>query len=319
VDDRDDGFVGIWTDPDGEYTLGLIKSTADPRYAYLAMVLESERAGWEPGEIKAKFSSLNVGEVSVGRWKMSNHLEEGVTWRTRRNAIVALNSPGSEPLALIKVYPREKGSGKGDSSGTAWAISSKGLFITNYHVIKNAKTIHIGFNKGKNYPAQVVLADPSTDLALLRVRGSTPDCGPIPALSSAKTGQSITVIGFPLTATLGEEPRVVTGVINALQGVQSDASRAQISAPLQPGNSGGPVFNEKGAVVGVAVAKLRDIASPDRDVENVNFMVKASYIRALVEQAGIRPKHMPKNAKDQNAEAVFERYGQIVQPVSVSR
>lgn len=151
------------------------------------------------------------------------------------------------------------------------------------------------------------------------MRGSTHSFGPIPPLSEPKTGQSITAIGYPLTAALGEDPRVVTGVVSALKGVQADATRAQITAPVQPGNSGGPVFNEQGAVVGVTVAKLKDIASPDGDVENVNFMVKSSYIRALVKQAGVEPGSESPDAALLSPEGIFDRFESVVQPVRVTR
>ena len=134
--------------------------------------------------------------------------------------------------------------------------------MTNYHVIDGAKSITVnGINGNFNtlYHAVVVGADKVNDLALLKISDSSfTNFGSIPYSISATTsevGEDIYVLGYPLTATMGDEIKLTTGVISSKSGFQGDVALYQVSAPIQPGNSGGPLFDKKGNVIGVVSAK----------------------------------------------------------------
>lgn len=167
-------------------------------------------------------------------------------------------------------------------SGTGFALKD-GYIITNYHVVEGAKSITIQGVKGSfnpMYHATIVGADKNNDLALLKITDSAfSGFGTIPysiATASSDVGENIYVLGYPLTSTMGDELKLTTGVISSKSGFQGDVSMYQISAPIQPGNSGGPLFDNKGNVIGIVSAK-------HKGAENVGYAVKTSYLRNLVE------------------------------------
>jgi len=169
-----------------------------------------------------------------------------------------------------------------DWSGTGFALNN-GYIVTNHHVIENAKTIKVqgvGGNFSVKYNASVVASDKNNDLALLKISDSRfSGFGAIPYkvnTTTTEVGEEIFVLGYPLTSTMGDEIKLTTGVISSKSGFQGDVSLYQISAPVQPGNSGGPLFDSRGNVIGIVSAK-------HLGAENVGYAIKASYLRNLVE------------------------------------
>ena len=95
---------------------------------------------------------------------------------------------------------------------------------------------------------------------------------------SSDVGEDIWVLGYPLTKTMGNEIKLTTGVISAKSGFEDDVTMYQISAPIQPGNSGGPVFDSKGNLIGI-------ICAQHKGAENVSYAIKCSYLRNLIENS----------------------------------
>lgn len=170
-------------------------------------------------------------------------------------------------------------------SGTAFFVSQKGEALTNAHVAENCKQLSV---KGK--AARVVAIDQKNDLALLAT-----SVFPVIWASWRPTielGEDIVAFGFPLSGVLASEGNVVTGNVTALAGMRDDSRYLQISAPVQPGNSGGPLLDRNGNVVGVVVAKLDALkfASSTGDIpQNVNFAIKASVAELFLDSHGIKP------------------------------
>ena len=169
-------------------------------------------------------------------------------------------------------------------SGTGFALKD-GYIVTNYHVIEGANSITIqGVNGNFNiqYNTSIVGTDKINDLALLKVTDPTfKGFGIIPySISSAisEVGEEIFVLGYPLTSTMGDEIKLTTGVISSKTGFQGDIALYQISAPIQPGNSGGPLFDKNGNVIGIVSAK-------HKDAENVGYAVKTLYLQNLIESS----------------------------------
>ena len=129
-----------------------------------------------------------------------------------------------------------------------------------------------------NYSANVEAIDKSNDLALLKLNGNVSITNIPYSVKTITTdvGEEVFVLGYPLTATMGDEIKLTTGVISSKSGFQGDVSQYQISAPVQPGNSGGPLFDSKGNVIGIVSAK-------HAGAENVGYAIKSSYLRNLVE------------------------------------
>ena len=180
-------------------------------------------------------------------------------------------------------------------SGSGFALKDD-FIVTNYHVIENAESIWIHGIKGDfptKYNAKVVATDKFNDIALLKVSDSNfTGFGTIPynvKTSVSDVGEDIFVLGYPLTSTMGEEIKLTTGVISSRTGFQGDVSLYQISAPIQPGNSGGPLFDYKGNLVGI-------VSSKHTGAENVGYAIKTSYLRNLIEST-VSKNILPTNAQ----------------------
>lgn len=187
--------------------------------------------------------------------------------------------------SAIKIFPESISLSEKQNiswTGTGFALCN-GYIATNYHVIDNATSISITGINGDfsiDYSAVVVASDKTNDLAILKLSdASSPNFGPIPYSVTASTsdvGEDIFVLGYPLTTTMGDEIKLTTGVISSKTGFQGDIALYQISAPIQPGNSGGPLFDKNGNVIGIVSAK-------HTGAENVGYAIKASYLKTLVE------------------------------------
>ena len=165
-------------------------------------------------------------------------------------------------------------------SGSGFALQD-GYIATNYHVVENANSIIVqGGNRAfsEKLEATIIATDKVNDLAILKISKNT---GTENLPYSVKTftsevGEDVWVLGYPLTSTMGDEIKLTTGVISAKSGYEGNTSMYQVSAPVQPGNSGGPLFDKKGNLIGI-------ICAHHRDAENASYAIKASCLRNLIE------------------------------------
>jgi S1-C subfamily serine protease len=174
------------------------------------------------------------------------------------------------------------------SSGTGFFVSTSGHVLTNAHVVEGCVQAQITQNAYAPIPARVSARDVVNDLALLQT-SATPQA--IASLrAGAKVGESVAVFGFPLPGLLASSGNFTIGNITATAGLLDDTRMLQISAPIQPGNSGGPVLDNAGNVVGVVVAKLDALryAAANKDVaQNINFSIKTAVAVNFLESNGI--------------------------------
>jgi S1-C subfamily serine protease len=141
-------------------------------------------------------------------------------------------------------------------TGTGFVISSEGHIVTNNHVIGECVgDIHGNLVGQSVAKLRVVSTDATNDLALLRATGNFKDIATIRA-TAVHSGDSVVVIGFPFHGLLTSDFTVTTGIISSLAGLFNDTRFLQISAPVQPGNSGGPLLDTGGTIVGVVAEKL---------------------------------------------------------------
>lgn len=169
------------------------------------------------------------------------------------------------------------------ATGSCFAVSEDEV-ITSHHVVAGASKITVKFQSGNARSAQVSQQSQSTDLAVLKIQGSTPAYLSLAKPRSLQVGQEIFTIGYPVAAVLGHEPKFTEGSVSALSGVGGDATFFQMSVPIQPGNSGGPVMNFEGQVVGIvaATAAVEAFYSNTGSLpQNVNWASKADYARLL--------------------------------------
>jgi S1-C subfamily serine protease len=177
------------------------------------------------------------------------------------------------------------------STGTGWHVGG-GLIVTAAHVVDGAGAVRIVGPGEKLITANVVQFDAKNDVAVLSVGPGYNLKSVALARAPAPLGSHVLTIGYPLLSAMGTSHKVTSGEISATQGMQNDPTLYQISAPIQSGNSGGPLFNMNGEVVGMVVSKLRaeQILKTSGDLpQNVNYAVKTRYIEALLEEANRGP------------------------------
>lgn len=170
--------------------------------------------------------------------------------------------------------------------GTAFFITDDGYLITNDHVVRGTRRVRIK-SKDNYFDATVVKTDPKADLALLKVEGDSFTALPLAGVKGPELGADVFTIGFPNVDVQGFEPKYTDGKISSLAGIRDDPSRFQVSVPIQPGNSGGPLLNRYGSVDGVMVARLNDaaiFAESGSMPQNVNYAIKVSSLRDFLKK-----------------------------------
>jgi hypothetical protein len=170
--------------------------------------------------------------------------------------------------------------------GSGFFISEDGMLISNSHIVEGAFNILVRKVSGEKFKAKVLVADEKNDIAILKPLEpvAVPKWLSLGLFQDTKLGDPIRIIGFPLSDILGMYPRVTQGIISADVGLLGDPTRFQVSASIQPGNSGGPILDEKYQVIGIATGKLSDWYAVKRTgsiPQNVNFGVKIDYARFL--------------------------------------
>lgn len=177
-----------------------------------------------------------------------------------------------------------------ESSGTGFYVSDSGHIVTNHHVIAECSTVNVLPPGGAAVSATLVAKDKTNDLAILKTASSP---AAIPGLrSQMRLGEAVYVFGFPLTGILSTSGNFTAGAITATTGMEDDTRLAQISAPVQPGNSGGPLLDKYGNVIGVIVSKLNalNIAAATKDIpQNVNFAIKTGIATNFLDSSGVVP------------------------------
>jgi len=179
--------------------------------------------------------------------------------------------------------------------GTGWP-AIVGYVVTNHHVIAGKRKITLISTDGTEIPATVAMRDAANDLTLLKVKNPAklPLALPL-AKSSAHIGAKVFTIGYPHPTVMGAKPKLTDGTVSSTTGLGDDPRAYQISVPLQAGNSGGPLLNMNGEVVGIVTAKLRaaKMFKVTGDLpQNVNYAVKASYLKALLDSVSPSIKHI---------------------------
>jgi S1-C subfamily serine protease len=168
-------------------------------------------------------------------------------------------------------------------SGSAFVVDSAGLLLTCFHVVEGATKVEILIGD-KIVEAAVLSTDKKNDLAVLQVVRKDLLALPLANSNAVEVGEELRAFGFPLASVLGSTIKVTRGTLSGVE-IRNAAKVFQIDAAVNPGNSGGPVVNEKGEVVGVINAKL-----VSRDVSNVGFAVPINYAKKLLELEGAKFK-----------------------------
>ncbi|MCP5081034.1 MAG: serine protease [Alphaproteobacteria bacterium] len=202
--------------------------------------------------------------------------------KTKRNSnnSVAANTPGQAPVSELR-KKTEKNRARRSSAGTGMVVSKGGHVLTNFHVVRGCKQIAVTMLGELEAEAKLLKADKKNDLAVLKIGTPVPDknIAQFRVGRRLKAGEAIAVYGFPLPGTLSVSGNIVSGHITSLAGLGDDARFVQISSPIQPGNSGGPLIDSAGQIIGVVTAKLDELkfaGATGSMPQNVNFAIKSN-------------------------------------------
>ncbi|HUL05704.1 MAG TPA: trypsin-like peptidase domain-containing protein [Candidatus Acidoferrum sp.] len=176
------------------------------------------------------------------------------------------------------------------ATGTGFVVSKAGHVITNLHVVEDCKLVHTRRGGLQMGTVAVSAVDSDNDLALLLPQTGSSGLATFRQGREVRAGDSVVAVGFPLHGLLASSANVTTGTVSAVAGIRDDTRYLQITAPVQPGNSGGPLLDLSGNVVGVVVAKLDalKVAEATGDIpQNVNFAIKDSVVRNFLDAKGV--------------------------------
>ena len=241
---------------------------------------------WTEGELKATLYPTSTPNLYKAKWIKTNKIENDNFYISFEQGTMNVLSEKQERNLYIKMYPvvNNKTSPNTIRSGTGFAITSNGLIVTNYHVVEEGKSFRIKGVKGnfsESYNAKVVAIDKNNDLAILKIKDSKfQSTGSIPYVIKSRTsdvGENVFALGYPLRALMGDEIKLTSGIVSSKSGYKGDITLYQISVPVQPGNSGGPLFDNRGNLIGISAAKLGG------DTQNVSYAIKSSYLLSLID------------------------------------
>jgi S1-C subfamily serine protease len=206
--------------------------------------------------------------------------------------IVLPPKPAAKPVvATVTAPPSSSGTKPAktfDQTGTGFVVSGNGHIVTNQHVVDGCVGDIQGNLTGEApVKLRLVSSDETNDLALLQASGSFKDAATVKD-KAIHSGDSVVAIGYPFHGLLTTDFTVTTGIVSSLSGILNDTRYLQISAAVQPGNSGGPLLASSGEVVGVVSAKLNALkfAKATGDIpENINFAIKTGALRDFLDNS----------------------------------
>ncbi len=193
-------------------------------------------------------------------------------------------------------------------TGTGFFINGDGHIVTNSHVIKGCASL-TAVQESDSLDTKVIFDDPRNDLALLKVDRQPKVFATFRGGRGIRTAEDILALGYPFQALLSDDLKITKGMVNSLAGLGNDTRMMQISAPVQPGNSGGPLLDHAGNVVGVVTSTMNAVKMAKHKgkiPQNVNFALKASLVRDMLDVKSI-DYESASSKKERKAVDIFDR------------
>lgn len=260
---------------------------------------------WSVGELKGMISATKTrGYYKVDVWYLENKQEAPIDFYVKyyTNALTIYDMEGHVETDFIKVFPQEDLDDDGTpisntsqeqkdkqikATGSGFFVSGN-IIATNEHVVNEATNVEVVVTNNtevKTYEAKVLCTDKANDLALLQI--SDQSFTPVNSLpytiarKSYDAGSSVFSMGYPYAKNgMGDEVKITDGIISSKTGFKGDVATYQISAPIQPGNSGGPLFDKQGNLVGITSSGIVGL-------DNVGYAIKSAYLYNLIDSAPI--------------------------------
>jgi S1-C subfamily serine protease len=196
--------------------------------------------------------------------------------------------PASDGAVAEAPSPADRRGGRPVGTGSAFAVTANGMAVTNAHVVRGCRSV----TDDQGRPVRIIASDRGRDLALISVGHGFPSVVRFRDRATVDLGETVLVFGFPYGQALGTGINVTNGIVTGLAGPGGDASRFQMNAAVQPGNSGGPAVDDAGMLLGVAVGRLNDIAvlrATGSLPQGVNFAIRAAEVEGFLAEQGVQP------------------------------
>lgn len=232
------------------------------------------------------FGKIMSNSYMKGTWESKVDQVQPVNWTANR--ISSISDENQNPIGKPV-----SSSSEWQGNGSGIIISTDGFLVTNNHVVSEMNEIEVEFKynqKISSFKAKVIKTDPANDLAILKIEddGFT-NLKSIPfsfLTNSAEVGTEVFALGYPMALSImGKDIKFTDGRISSKTGYKGDVTTYQTTTPIQPGNSGGPLFDHKANLIGINSSGLRkDIA------ENVSYTIKTNYLMNLID---VLPKSIP--------------------------
>ena len=281
-------------------------------YQWIANVMEFGRGGTPKDSVTAyawyaaipvNASEAVVKNATAGKERLLKTLSASELAEAEKQArsVVTANR-ATFITGQINIKPGASGQPRTGVYGSGVVVSSAGNIVTNEHVINNCARIRI---QPLGMPVSVAARDARNDLALLRVEGA--DLPPVKLRSgrNVRLGDDIIAIGYPLKGVLSSGAVVTSGIVNALTGLKDDTSAFQISATVQPGSSGGPIFDRSGNLVGIVRARL--LSTAQANPQNVNFGINLATVSNFLDSYAVDYQTAAPASKPQETADLVER------------
>ena len=273
------------TKTSAKYTLALKKEANGYNLIYLSGL---DNLIWKVGDLKASLSETAKPNLFKVKWYMSNKAPNEnlfISFESGFMKIVWSNPNGTKYIQqYLKLYPTAKSykTISSVSSGTGFALSSDGFIVTNQHIINNKKTIRIrGVNDDFSitYSAKVIIEDKNNNIAILKIEDTNFEgLGTVPyTFKNLKLalGEEVYCLGYFEGAKKGDEIKLTRSMISSNTGFQGDITTNQINTLVEFGNSGGPLLNLQGKIVGIINTKLSN-------GKNASYAIKINYLMNLI-------------------------------------
>lgn len=280
-------------DNEAKYKIGIVKNSEDG-YDVIYLDGANNYGDWSEGERKAIISKTAKNNFYTVRWLMAiKNVNEDVYAFLDKNDFLNLVIPApdakDETVKYLKLFPTNSdntysyGNDEIKSSGSGVILSTNGYILTCNHVVENGSRFEVEIQingNSESYTVEVTTKDPNNDLAILKINDSKFSSFNQISFSispnSVDVGSNAFALGYPLINTMGKELKVTNGIISSKTGFQNAANQYTISVPVQPGNSGGPLFDYNGNLIGIINAK-------HTGTENVSYAIKINSVLNLLD------------------------------------
>jgi TPR repeat protein len=307
---------------------GVTKSAIE---AYVWSALAADRAA---ANLKAKYekdrdtiaavlspADLDQARKRVAAWRATAPAAPSVSGRSPAPPAVAAPIPAPPPQTnnapsgpATSTAPAETMPQKGrTSTGSGIVVARDGAVLTNAHVVEQCRTITIKPQDGPPVVASLAAKDAGNDLALLKTSLRLPEIARFREDRPLRSGDTVVVAGFPLSSLLSREANITAGIISAMAGLRGDTRHYQITAPVQKGNSGGPLVDSSGNVIGIVSSKLNamKVAGQYGDLpQNINFAIKSELARKFLDTYSVAYETAPAKVEMSTAD-VGERIKRV--------